>query len=268
MQRIPVLMYHSISDNPGPGFRRFAISPSVFSEQLEYLCDGGYCPMTVSQLAAVIRTGAELPQKPVVLTFDDGFADFYTNALPALMRLQLTATLYLVTACIGQTSRWLEREGEADRAMLTWDQLRQIEQSGIECGSHAHTHPRLDDLPPRDAADEIAGSKGILDRHLRSPVTSFCYPYGYFSTAVRQAVQHAGYTSACAAGYELCSLESDPFALSRLIVTPDMTLDHFANMLSGRAAQTRERILAAAYKAFRRLLRLRLAYPGRESDGF
>jgi peptidoglycan/xylan/chitin deacetylase (PgdA/CDA1 family) len=254
MQRLPILMYHSISDNPRHGFRRFAVSPAVFTEQMAYLYHNGYCPLTVSALVEVIQGRAALPEKPVLLTFDDGFADFFTQCLPILLSYQFAATLYLVTAYIGQTGRWLEQENEADRPMLTWEQIQHIAASGIECGSHTHTHPRLDGLPLARVRDEIETSKELLDSHLPSPARSMCYPYGCYSDAVQQAVQQAGYTSACAVRYELSSPQDDMFALSRLSVTPEMSSGRLAALIEGRTAQTIDRVRSAGYRALRHFL--------------
>src|SRR5260221_2722996 len=96
-----------------------------------------------------------LPERPVVLTFDDGFADFYTNALPVLQQCGSTATLYIATGFIGSTSRWLAREGEATRPMLTWDQVREIDACGIECGGQRYLPSQLDrtSFTPRGAGN-------------------------------------------------------------------------------------------------------------------
>lgn len=254
MQRFPILMYHSISDNPRRAFRRFTISPAVFAEQMAYLYENGYRPLTISDLVDAAQAGTALPEKPVLLTFDDGFADFFTECLPILLRYQFTATLYLVTAYMGQTSRWLERENEADRPMLTWEQIRHIAASGIECGSHTHTHPRLDELSAGQVRDEITASKELLDSYLPSPVRSICYPYGCYSDAVQQTVRQAGYTSACAVKYDLSSLQDDIFALSRLSIRPEMSSGQLAALMEGRASQTIDRVRSAGYRALRYFL--------------
>lgn len=254
MQRFPILMYHSISDNSRRAFRRFAISPAVFAEQMAYLYDNGYCPLTVSALVDAIQASAVLPEKPVLLTFDDGFADFFTECLPILLHYQFTATLYLVTAYIGQTSRWLDGEKEADRPMVTWKQVQHIASCGIECGSHTHTHSKLDGLPLWRVRDEVTASKKLLDSHLPSPVRSICYPYGCYSELVQQEVRQAGYTSACAVRYELSSFQDDIFALSRLSVRPEMSTERLAALLEGRESQTIDRMRSAGYRALRRFL--------------
>ena len=235
--RIPILMYHSISDQAQPRFRKYVVSPALFAEQLAYLQQRRYTTLTVSQYATAIRMGAPLPQPVVVLTFDDGFADFYIEALPALNRYGFVATLYVPTAFVNDASRFLRREHETARPMLTWSQLLDVSARGIECGAHSHRHLQLDVLPTAVARDEIARCKQILEEKLSREVASFAYPYGYYRPAVTQLVRAAGYSSACAVRYHMSSPADDIFALSRLIVSADTSVRQFAELLAGRSPQ-------------------------------
>ena len=226
-------MYHSVSQHAAPKFKRFAVAPVLFNEHMAYLHQHAYTPVTVTQLIqALAQGGTTLPEKPVVLTFDDGFSDFYTEVLPVLRRYSFVATLYIVTAFINETSRWLQKEGEATRPMLTWDQIASISEAGIECGGHTHTHPELDTLPLSRAQAEIVQCKQLLEKHLGQDVLSFAYPYGYHTAGIKQLVRDAGYTSACAVKYEMSSEATDPFALTRLIVSADMSVSELANALT------------------------------------
>jgi peptidoglycan/xylan/chitin deacetylase (PgdA/CDA1 family) len=224
------MMYHSISYCENPRFRRFTVTPERFEEQLDYLSTHGYSPLTVSDYVRWIADGGQLPPCPVVLTFDDGYADFYTAALPLLQRYHATATLYIVTGYIGDTSRWMRREGEADRALLNWSQIREIASSGIECGAHTHTHRPLDALAAADCRQEVETSQRMLAEKIDAP-RSFAYPFGYYSRAVHSLVREVGFTSACAVRYAQSSRHDDRFALSRLIVSADTDLPSFAKLL-------------------------------------
>lgn len=219
-KRIPILMYHSVSEQAAPKYRPFAVSPVLFTQHLEYLGQQAYIPITVTQLIHARDGKAALPEKPVLLTFDDGMQDFYTEALPILQKYRFPATLYVVAGYMNSTSRWLQHEGEANRLMLTWEQLIEIDASGIECGGHTLSHPQLDMIPLSRAREEIVRCKQILEEHLGHEIHSLAYPYGYFNSAIKQEVQAAGYTSACTVKHEMCSEMTDRFALTRLMVEP------------------------------------------------
>ena len=237
-KKIPILMYHSISNYATSKFKQFTLSPKLFAEHMAYLHQHRYTPMTVTQfVTAQSQTGAKLPERPVILTFDDGFADFYEEALPVLRRYGFAATLYVATGFVNGTSRWLQHEGEANRPMLTWDQLREISANGIECGGHSHNHPQLDTLSPAEASREIVQSKRLLENHLGQQVLSFAYPFGYHLASIRRQVQEAGYTSACAVKYAMNSERTNPFALARVMIKSGTSLDALAAVLDARNLQ-------------------------------
>ncbi len=198
-KKVPILMYHSISEHASPKFKPFAVPPALFAEHMAYLHRHAYTPITVTRFVRVrLKSPSALPERPVILTFDDGFADFFTGAFPVLTRYGFPATLYITTAFIDSTSRWMQHEGEGTRSMLTWRQLIEISAAGVECGGHTHRHPQLDTLPLAKAREEIQLSKRLLEDRLSQEVCSFAYPYGYHSAAIKRLVQEAGYTSACA----------------------------------------------------------------------
>jgi peptidoglycan/xylan/chitin deacetylase (PgdA/CDA1 family) len=243
-KHVPILMYHSISEEAKPKFKEFTVSPALFDKQMAYLSQQGYAAMTVSRFVHTCARGeGNLPAKPVVITFDDAFLDFYTAALPTLKRYGFAATLYVPTAYVGGTSRWMEHEGEGSRSLLSWEQLREIRESGIECGAHSHSHPQLDLLPLAKVKKEVTQSKYILEEHLGEEILTFAYPYGYHTSAVKQLVSEAGYTSACAVKNALSTQKTDPFALARVLVGPETDIDAFAALLAGHD----RRITVAAY---------------------
>jgi peptidoglycan/xylan/chitin deacetylase (PgdA/CDA1 family) len=217
-----------------------------------------YTTLAVTQFVdATQRAGSALPERPVVLTFDDGFADFYANALPILTQYGFTATLYIATAFVGGASLWLRHLGESTRAILNWDQLMTINASGIECGAHGHRHVQLDLLPPAEARDEVTRCKSVLEEQLGCAVSSFAYPFGYYNASVQRAVQEAGFSSACAVRYTMSSTADDPFALSRLIVAAGTSIQRFDALLAGRGPVIRsgyERGRALAWHWVRRCL--------------
>ena len=117
---VPILMYHSISKQATSRFRQFAVPPELFADHMLYLHENAYTSISVTQLVQALFSGdtpsCALPDRPVVITFDDGFADFYSEALPVLKQYNFMATLYIATAFVHGTSRWLQREEETARS--------------------------------------------------------------------------------------------------------------------------------------------------------
>lgn len=258
----PILMYHSISSGSGRCLRPFMLCPEQFEQHARHLRDNGFVSLTASELVNLRKTGS-VPERAVVLTFDDGFADFHRNALPVLMRYGLTATLYVVSGYVGGSSRWLA--DAQSHPLLNWSQLADVRRSGVEIGAHTVSHPALDTLPLAQAKDEIVLSKRELENGLGIEVRSFAYPYGYYSQAVRELVVSAGYISACAVRYAVSHPADDPFALCRQIVRHDTDVAGFAALLSGKPPRLRtlyDRARSTAWTQLRHSLYRRRSLAG------
>ncbi len=252
---IPILLYHRIATEATPRLRPWTVHPERFAAHMQLLHDDGYVPLTVTQVAQAIAAGSTLPERPVAITFDDGFADFL-SALTVLQRLGFPATLFVATGYVGSTSRWLSREGESQRPMLTWAQLAEIAALGVECGGHSHHHVQLDVVSRTVAREEIARCRDELQQHLGRPAASFAYPHGWYDAAVRRMVQEAGFTAACAVKQALSAVWDDPFALSRIIVSPETDDAALRRLLAGhgmRVAPQRERMRTTAWRFARRV---------------
>jgi peptidoglycan/xylan/chitin deacetylase (PgdA/CDA1 family) len=249
-------MYHSISAGASRRFRRFTVAPERFEEQARYIRDNGYSTVTVSTLVRM-RDADAVSDKTLALTFDDGFADFHETALPILIKYQLTATLYVVSGCVGSTGRWLDHPDDRSLRLLSWSQLTEIHESAIEIGAHTISHPALDTLPIERAKDEIALSRRHLEDGLGIEIRSFAYPYGYYSEAVRNLVVRAGYSSACAVRYAMSPPSDDRFALCRHIVRHDTDISHFDALLTGNPSAVRtfyDRFRSQAWRRVRQAL--------------
>ncbi|HSD84863.1 MAG TPA: polysaccharide deacetylase family protein [Anaerolineae bacterium] len=254
---VPILLYHSVADTTAPRFKKWTLHPEFFAVHMQYLADQHYTPLTVTQWLQLLsdRRGA-LPERPIVISFDDGYTDFLVNAVPILQHYGFGATLYVVTKYVGQSSTWLQGQGAGDRSLLTWAQLAEVNAAGIECGAHSHTHVQLDTVPLAEAREEIARSKNELEQHLNRSVESFAYPYGYHNALVRELVQEAGFTSACAVKHALSTVDDDRFALSRIIISADTNVDRFAELLTGRhlrVAPMEEQVWTKGWRVIRRL---------------
>jgi peptidoglycan/xylan/chitin deacetylase (PgdA/CDA1 family) len=164
-------------------------------EHLRLLKQAGFSGVSLEEAVAMPETERRA-RRPVALTFDDGFRDFYTNAWPLLMEAECSATMYLPTAFIG----W-PRKSFRGRECLTWDEVREIRRSGIRFGSHTVNHLRLYDLPWREIARETLYSKRKIESELDEEVSSIAYPYafpqedGVFVGHLADVLQRQGYRS-------------------------------------------------------------------------
>jgi peptidoglycan/xylan/chitin deacetylase (PgdA/CDA1 family) len=253
---LPVLLYHSVSAGARPDQHGWITAPDVFAAHMAFLHDEGYTTLTVSKYAELLAEPmVRAPERTVVITFDDGFADFTEHALPVLQQHGLRSTMYVVTGCVGSTSTWLEPVGEGDRPMLGWSEIEALARAGVEIGAHTHSHPQLDIISRSTAWEEIRRSKGVLEHRLGREILSFAYPFGFHGPRVRALVQRAGFRSACAVKDALSGPGDDPLAIARVIVPGDTGLGTLSELLAGRGrppAWRGERTSTRAFRVARR----------------
>jgi peptidoglycan/xylan/chitin deacetylase (PgdA/CDA1 family) len=262
---VPILMYHQITapgraggaDRPG----RLAVPADRFAEQLDRIAEGGFQTVTAGELAAATAAGRPL-SRAIVLTFDDGFADFHHRALPLLLSYGFTATLFVTTGWVGQpgapgggepgtTLPVRPRPGR----MLTRTQLAEVASAGIEIGAHSHGHPALDGIPGPLMARELADSKAMLEDWLGQPVPGLAYPFGYSNERVRRAAAAIGHQYACGVGNRLPGQVPDPHALPRLTVRRSTRAGDFEEIINGLHISRHyrgDRALTRAWAAVRR----------------
>jgi peptidoglycan/xylan/chitin deacetylase (PgdA/CDA1 family) len=244
--QVPVLMYHEIADTAATA-SRLAVAPDAFADQLAYLRDAGFNAITAGALSAILAGGAgDLPERPVVLTFDDGYGDFYGQALPLLKQHGFTGTIFMTTG-------WIGKEGESKR-MLNWRELAEVEQTGIEIGAHTCRHPQLDQLPDGLLREELYVSKSVLEDNLGLKVPGLAYPFGYSSAKVRRVAREIGYAYGYAVGNAMTTSAADTFTLPRLTVRRTTTMDEFRKMVDGQDTLTlrRDRVLTSGFSVVRR----------------
>jgi peptidoglycan/xylan/chitin deacetylase (PgdA/CDA1 family) len=232
-QRIPVLLYHSVSEICDPRFAEWTVTPALFADQMRYLAENRYRTLTVRELAERVWERREpLDDRSVVITFDDGLLNFYTHAWPSLQRHSLSATLYVATGFVGRTSAWLADVGEGDQPMLNWSQIAELSRDGVEIGAHSHEHLQLDTLSAARAALEIRRSRDAL-QEVVGPVVSFAYPYGYYRRRLQRQIADEGFSSACSVRDALSSPDDDRFAFARAIVSGGTSVDDLERIICG-----------------------------------
>jgi peptidoglycan/xylan/chitin deacetylase (PgdA/CDA1 family) len=268
--RIPVLLYHSVSDDPSPALAPYTVRPTLFREHLETIAELGWEVVTIGELerrldawagAADAEQGdafGNADDRPVLaITFDDGFADNADTAAAIAADFAVAPTLYVTTGTVGRTSDWLEAGSR--RPMASWQQLRDLVAAGWEIGAHGVSHVELDTVPLADARQEIGSSKHVLECELGVEAASFAYPHGYYSSAVRAAVIGAGYGHACAVKNAWSSELDDRFARARLTVTSGLSADALQGLLRRDDVRTLpdglmwERTFAQAWRTCRRV---------------
>src|ERR1700759_580383 len=195
--RIPILMYHSIAE-PGADSRHpyfgTVTSPAVFEQQMRYLHESGFQTLSPADVFANGETSIRIARKPVIITFDDGFRDFYTNAQPILAKYGFTAIVYLPTAYIQKTIATFK-----GLDCLTWDEVRELSRAGVLFGSHTVTHPVLKEVSHDQLEAELRDSKATIENELGFAIDSFAYPYAYpqqnreFVQRLRGVLVDAGY---------------------------------------------------------------------------
>ena len=210
--KIPILMYHRIDRVRGD---RNTLAPEKFEQQLQYLAENGYHTVTMDELYEHYARGLPLPKKSVVLTFDDGYVDNLTIAMPLLEKYHMRGNVFAISNWLGKENKW-ENFGKAPTLTMNQEQLLQWQAAGHYVGCHTCNHPFLSKIAPVDLTQELTASKAKLECILQRPVDCICYPYGDFSQEVLQAVRQAGFKTGLAIFYQAPLASLNLFALPRI----------------------------------------------------
>ena len=224
--RLPVLLYHHVGPRQPGTVPDLTVSPEKFEQHVRWLAKRGYQGIRPADWHNWRRSGKGLPAKPVLITFDDAYADLAEYALPVLRRYGFGAAVYVVTGQLGGTNTWDEARGRATLHLMTAEQIRTWASQGIEFGAHSRTHTDLTKLCPSEMSEEIVGSGKDLEAILGSPVTSFAYPYGFHNQAVDDCVRSAYELAFIADDHNegMNHLQTDAHALLRTMVQPNDSL--------------------------------------------
>ena len=229
---VPILMNHQDAPGAAAGLEKYVVTPAAFAAQMRWLALAGYTPVTIDVLVRHWLGGsASWPAHPVVITFDDGFADVVTHAVPVLQARRFTAVFYLVSGLMGSTSRWLRPLRGVELPLMRWADARALEPAGFQCAAHGARHCRLTDLTPAECQAELAECRRTLEDHLGHEVRDLAYPFGAHDARVRAAAEAAGFRSACSVNIGLARADGDLLALRRVPVNGDDSLADFASRL-------------------------------------
>lgn len=221
-------MYHAVSWDRS----LISTSPEIFQQQMEWLHSQGCQAISLSQLVHQLDHAKNPRPKTVVLTFDDGFAGLFEHVFPILGRYNFSATVFLVSGYCGGLNNWPGQLADVpSMPLLDWDQIRAMDEGGIEFGAHTVSHPMLDQLEPDAIRKEIVESKQQIETHLDHEIDTFAYPYGRYNEFIKQIVK-SEFHAACTTRVGLAGLHHDPFEIDRVDANYVSQLWLFKKLLS------------------------------------
>jgi peptidoglycan/xylan/chitin deacetylase (PgdA/CDA1 family) len=210
---VPVLNYHKVEDL----HHALSVSAQEFEEQMKYLRQKGYTSITPEQLVNYLQAGTPLPHRPILITFDDGYADNFSNAYPIMQKYGFTATIFLATGFVNHDARFMR-----------WWQIREMQANGFIFGSHGVGHHSLDTMSKAQVMRELRLSRAEIARQLGQIPYYFAYPSGVYNQHIEDMVRTAGYKAAFSVKYGRANANSDFYALERIpVFKGDMTFQSF-----------------------------------------
>ncbi len=187
---IPVLMYHNIADSYPQGSEGANITPKLFEEHMLGILERGYTPIQVSDYYNSVERDKELPENPIIITFDDGYLSNYEIAYPILKKLNIPATIFVVTSTVGAKPEG----GLVSTPHFTWAQAREMQESGlIDIQSHSHTHKNMTAISVAQLQEELRLSRYLVEKNLNKHCFGFAYPGGRYNETTLKLARYAGY---------------------------------------------------------------------------
>jgi len=214
---IKVLMYHRVVDDRALSLSSWlCLHSSDFRRHLELIEKYGMTPVTLHDYRLSLQGELQLPRKPIIITFDDGYLDTYEVAYPILQEFGMKAVIFVLGDRNIKTNYWDERQGIAPAPLMEGHHIVELHAAGFEIGSHSMTHAKLTETTRDQMWDEISRSRMMLEILLNARVRSFSYPYGLVNSVVESVVIEAGYTNACAVYTGPPAFSDRPFEIRRI----------------------------------------------------
>ncbi|MEH2178719.1 trifunctional glycosyltransferase/class I SAM-dependent methyltransferase/polysaccharide deacetylase [Nostoc sp.] len=229
---LPILMYHRVASTGSSEMARWRVTPEAFEEQLRYLQDAGFYSVTLEDWRIAMMTKKPLPGRAVLITFDDGYLDFLTDAWPLLKRYGFSAMVFLVADRIGQTNKWDNAYYGENLPLLEWQQIVQLQAEGVEFASHSASHRHLSSLSPAEVVREGVRSRTILEQKLRTPIRAFSYPEGDVDPVVKHLIGACGYIFGLSCRSGRSSFQDPLLELPRIEIEGSDSLEDFVVKLS------------------------------------
>lgn len=214
---IPVLYYHSVRESAD---NEVTITPEKLREELKYIHDQGYITLTITQLKDYILNSSPVPEKSILITFDDGYMDNYYSAFPILKEFNMTATIFCIASEL-DGSYYLSKEA-----------IKEMSDYGIDIESHTVTHPHLNTLDYNKQLEELIQSKKTLEGITGKKITSIAYPFGDFNDNSIKASKEAGYTLGFTTKLGLSDRNDNPLTLDRIYINSKYNMNIFKELLS------------------------------------
>ncbi len=219
---VPILMYHHLNDLPSSSTQlllTWTVKPRDFEAQMDWLSRHGFHTVTMAQLVGHLKQRQPLPTKPIIISFDDGWAEDYSVAFPILKKYNFIGVFFIYTHPLDKPE------------FLSWGQVEEMSGAGMDIEAHTLTHPHLPSLTPDAAAKEIGESKAILETRLGKPVVAFAYPFGQYNTAIIEMIKRAGYQCAVSISSGYQQRADQIFLLHRIRISYPDTLQDLAGRL-------------------------------------
>ncbi len=187
---IPVLMYHNLTEDYPEGTDGANISPKLFEEHMKGILERGYTPIFVSDYYNSVQRGQELPENPIIITFDDGYLSNYELVFPIIKELKIPITIFIVTSTVGESPSG----GKVSYPHFTWAQAREMQESGfVDIQSHSHTHKDMTTLSQAKLQEDLRLSRYLIEKNLNKNCYVFSYPFGRYNKQTSSLARLAGY---------------------------------------------------------------------------